>query len=243
MESDGEKVVSEVIDIMDQHGISISDLIKLTGKRNSVLLQLNDMSYEKFMRVYKKIEDGDYQQTDKGKLLEELMYSVFAEGYSTIWNCRNNCRTSTNEIDIQLDWTENARMAQLNTAFPCFGESFLCECKNYGGAVNVTYVGKFFSLLKVTGSSMGILISWEGVTGKGPWSASKGLIKKIALKEDIYIIAIDKEDLREIYDRKNNIFSLIYDKYIALKNEIDYSTYIKRHENEEKFEQESTETA
>lgn len=242
MESDEKKVVSEVIDIMNQHGISISDLIKLTGKRNSALFQLNDMSYEKFTDLYKKIVDGDYQQTAKGKLLEELMYSVFTEGYSTVWNCRKNCRTSTNEIDIQLDWTENARLAQLNTAFPCFGESFLCECKNYGGAVNVTYVGKFYSLLKVTGSSIGILISWEGITGRGSWSDSKGLIKKIALKERIYIIVIDKEDLKEIYNKKNNIFSLIYDKYIALKNEIDYSTYIKRHENEEKFMQESTET-
>lgn len=242
MDYDENKIVDEAEIFLYNHGITLSDLILLTGKRNSALLLLNREGYKKFAICYEKIRDKDFREADKGKLLEQVMYSIFTQGYSTIWDCRKNCRTSTNEIDLQLNWTENARLAHIDASFPCFGESFLCECKNYKGAVNVTYVGKFYSLLKVTNSQVGILISWEGISGRGSWSDSKGLIKKIALRENVYIIVIDKDDLKKIYEKEGNILSIIYDKYIALKNEIDYSTYIKPHENEEKFKNESKES-
>lgn len=79
------------------------------------------------------------------------------------------------------------------------------------------------------------MIAWDGITARSAWSDSKGLIKKIALKEDIYIIIIDKYDLEKIYKQESNIFSLLHDKYIGLKNEIDYSKYIQTHEAEEKL--------
>ena len=81
----------------------------------------------------------------------------------------------------------------------------------------------------------GIMLSWEGITSRGACSDSKGLIKKIALKDNIYIIVIDKTDLKEIYEKRNNVFSIVFDKYILLKNEIDYSKYIKKHECEEQM--------
>lgn len=241
MDCEEKKIVDEAEIFLYDHGITLFDLISLTGKRNSSLLVLNSEGHKKFAVCYEKIRDNNFQEVDKGQLLEQLMYSIFIHGYSTIWECRKNCRTSTNEIDIQLNWTENARLAHINASFPCFGESFLCECKNYKGVVSVTYVGKFYSLLKVTNSQMGVLVSWEGISGRGSWSDSKGLIKKIALKENVYIIVIDKNDLRKIYEEKGNILSIIYDKYIALKNEIDYAAYIEPHENEEKFTNGSTE--
>ena len=238
MNYDEKKIVDDVEIFLYDHGITLSDLILLSGKRNSGLLMLNNEGYKRFAICYEKIRDNHFRKEDKGKLLEQLMYSIFTQGYSTIWACRKNCRTSTNEIDIQLNWTENARLANINTSFPCFGETFLCECKNYKGAVNVTYVGKFYSLLKVTNSQLGVLVSWEGVSGRGSWSDSKGLIKKIALRENVYIIVIDKNDLKKIYEKEGNILSIIYDKYIALKNEIGYATYIAPHENEKKFKNE-----
>ncbi len=77
------------------------------------------------------------------------------------------------------------------------------------------------------------MVSWDGVSGRTKWNDSKGLIKKIALHESKYIIVIDKNDLKQICDRKKNLFSLIYDKYVALKEEIDYETYIVKHEAED----------
>lgn len=77
------------------------------------------------------------------------------------------------------------------------------------------------------------MISWEGITGRNKWSDSQGLIKKIALREKRYIIVLDKDDLEKIYKKEESVFSVIYDKYIALKNEIDYRQYIDRHEAED----------
>ena len=108
----------------------------------------------------------------------------------------------------------------------------MCECKNYNGKVDVTYVGKFCSLMLVTGTNLGIMVSWDGVTGRGSWSDSKGLIKKIALKENKYIVVIDKNDLCRIYNKEASIFSMIYDKYLALQTEVDYSKYILKHDAE-----------
>ena len=79
------------------------------------------------------------------------------------------------------------------------------------------------------------MISWDGVTGRSKWSDSKGLIKKIALREKRYIVVLDKYDLKKICEKENNIFSLIYDKYTALKNEIDYDKYILKHEVEDNW--------
>lgn len=46
------------------------------------------------------------------------------------------------------------------------------------------------------------------------------------------ITTFSKENLKQICERKKNLFSLIYDKYMALKEEIDYETYIVKHEAE-----------
>lgn len=123
-------------------------------------------------------------------------------------------------------------MSGIDDAFPFFGDFFLCECKNYDGNVNVTYVGKFCYLMNVTGTKLGIMIAWDGITARGPWSDSRGLIKKFALKEDKYVIVIDKDDLSRIYKKEASIFSIINDKYLALKCEIDFSKYILKHEAE-----------
>ena len=65
------------------------------------------------------------------------------------------------------------------------------------------------------------------------WDASKGLIKKIALKDGIFIIDINQHDLKKIYDCKCNVYSLILDKYTSLQNDIDFTKYVSRHRVEE----------
>ena len=93
-------------------------------------------------------------------------------------------------------------------------------------------MGKFASLLITTETKLGIMVTWNGVTGRNRWSDSQGLIKKIALRQNIYIIVLDKNDFKRICDKKDNIFSIIDEKYTSLKNDIDYNVYIKKHETE-----------
>ena len=78
----------------------------------------------------------------------------------------------------------------------------------------------------------GKMVAWEGITSRSKWSDSSGLIKKYALKENRYVVVLTKDDLERIYKKEANIFSIVNDKYLALKNEIDYDKYILKHEAE-----------
>lgn len=235
MSCNEEKTLKDLNKFLNERGMNFFELIEMTGRYNSSLLMLTDEHARRFNELYDQLNCKNIPLKDKGKVLEELTSIIFYTGHSKLLECRRNCRTSTNEIDLQLNWTQHARLAGANRAFPCFGESFLCECKNYSRKVGVTYIGKFYSLLKVTQTKLGIIIAWKGITGRGAWSDSLGLIKKIALRDEIYIIPIDKTDLDKIGKRKAHIFEIVYSKYNALRCDIDYSQYVLKHENEEKF--------
>lgn len=228
-----EKRFRETEQVMHQSGYTLTEFMIASSRYKSKLLMMDDEYIEKYRELYDCISNGGLDRGKKGRKLEELSTLLFDYSVSNLFDVYKNCRTSTNEIDLLIRWTEAARVSGMNGAFPCFGESFLCECKNYKGAVKVTYVGKFSSLMAVTNTNFGIMISWDGVTGRGKWSDSQGFIKKIALSDKKYIIVLDKYDLKKIYNKQESVFSLVYDKYTALKNEIDYSKYILKHEAED----------
>ena len=228
-----DKVLSECEKSLYQAGYTIADMIEYMGRNNSKFFALDDKNYKKFASLYEQIKSESLDINEKGSKLEEVMEILFKKSAEKLFDVYRNCRTSTNEIDLLIKWTDNAKMANLNTIYPYFGDSFLCECKNYDNKVNVTYVGKFCYLMNITNTSFGIMIAWKGITGRGKWSDSAGLIKKFALKENRYIIVLEKNDFSRIYRKEANLFSIINDKYIALKNEIDYDKYILKHDAEE----------
>lgn len=222
---------------LNEIGMTPLDWLLTMGKYKATILQLSGANFQQFADLYEKLSKKDYQKSEKGHLLEELAYLLLYQGYHGLFECRKNIHTSSNEIDIQLCWSENARLAGLHQAFPFLGNSFLCECKNYNKKVDVTYVGKFFSLLKVADCKIGIMIAWDGISCRSKWADASGLIRKIALKDNTYILVIEKSDLARIYNHESNIFSIMHDKYIALQNDINYDTYIKPHEAEKKFKE------
>jgi len=167
-------------------GMTATEWLLTMGKYKSHILQLDDTSYKKFAELYEKIINKDFKQSDKGKLLEDLSTLVLYQGYAGIFECRRNLRTSSNEIDLQLCWTENARMAGIDRVLPFLENSFLCECKNYKKSVDVTYVGKFCSLLLTNQVKLGILFSFHGISGNG-WNAAAGLVKKFYLHKHPFL--------------------------------------------------------
>lgn len=213
-------------------GMTLPELLQNLGKEKSSLLNLKDDEQKQFSKIYYKIETEDCENSEKGKLLENLVALLFQKSSSSLFHTGRNYQTSTNDLDLFLKWTEQARLLGINAAYPCFGDSFICECKNYKDKVDVTYVGKFASLLIAAETKLGIMATWNGVTGRSKWSDAQGLIKKIALRQNIYIIVLDKNDFKRICDKKDNIFSIIDEKYTSLKNDIDYNVYIKKHETE-----------
>lgn len=228
-----EKKFRDAEQLLHQSGYTLADLMMASSRYNSSLLMISNEDSEKCNVLYDAIKKDKLTRGQKGQKLEELTSILFEKSVKSLFDVYRNCRTSSNEIDLLIRWTENARLSGINNAFPCFGESFLVECKNYDGPVNVTFVGKFCSLMSVTNTNFGIMVSWDGISGRTKWNDSKGLIKKIALHENKYIIVIDKNELKQICDRKKNLFSLLYDKYMALKVEIDYKIYIEKHEAED----------
>lgn len=231
MKSD-EKVLAKFEDLLNETGYTLSDMINLFGQKNSKLLNLDEESYKEFASLYEAIGEGNLSKAEKGAKLESLTSILFEKSVASLFDVYRNCRTSTNEIDLLIRWTENARMSNVTSSFPCFGDSFLCECKNYDGRVSVTYVGKFCYLMNITNTSLGIMVAWDGVTARSKWSDASGLIKKVALKEAKYVVVLDKNDFRRIYKKEANLFSIINDKYLALKNEINYEKYILKHDAE-----------
>lgn len=218
--------------LLKQAGYTLSDFMRDASKYNSSLVQMKDEDLTEFQRLYDEIDKGNLSRGEKGKKLEELTTLLFEKSVVNLLQVYKNCRTSTNEIDLLVKWTDQANLSGISQSFSFLGDSILCECKNYEGAVGVTYVGKFCSLMLVTNTDFGVMISWDGVTGRSKWSDSQGLIKKFALSAKKYIIVLEKNDIEKIYTRKKNLFSLIHDKYLALKDDIDYQKYIATHDAE-----------
>ena len=219
---------------LTEHGVTLSELLNVLDEKNAACLQMSEKNHKLFCELYDEISKPSSTTKDKGNKLELLTEVLFSKAFPNIFQVVRDCRTSTNEIDLMIDWTRQANIIGLNKEFDGLGCTFLCECKNYDGKVSVTYVGKFSSLLSCSDTKMGILIAWHGVTGSG-WSAGSGLIKKIALAEKRYILVITQEDLYRIYKGETNIFSLLKTKYRSLKQDISYEKIITAHALSEKW--------
>lgn len=222
-----EAIFDRIEGLLSDNGLTVSQWLAHIGKKNSPLLNMCDTVHQEFCQLYDQIETGVDKKV-KGQKLEELAKLLFEN--NGLFDCRKNYRTSTNEIDLLLSWSQKARSAGVSNAFPCFGEVFLCECKNYEKKISVTYVGKFYSLMSVTQIRFGVMFSWEGITGRNEWMDSRGLVKKIALRDKVHIITIDKDDLKLIYEKKQNICSLLLGKLEALDCDINFQQYISDHE-------------
>lgn len=167
----------------------------------------------------------------KGKALEKLVsYLLSVSG--DIFKVKCNLRTSTNEIDQLIELTPKGKSLIAHGQINKHLQLFLGECKNYNKKIDVTYVGKFCSLLLTNNTRLGILFSYHGVTGK-KWSEGSGLIKKFYLhREDVEkrycIIDFNINDFTAIKEG-SNFLQIIDDKISALQFDTDYLRYISIH--------------
>lgn len=141
------EVFEQATKLIEEHGYSIHDYLYAVEAYGSSILGLSAKAQEAFNCYYDLLIAGVTDNQKKGELLEKLASSLFN---NDLFCVRRNCRTSTNEIDILIDWSEKARLLGLNSAYPFLGELILCECKNYKKSIGVTYIGKFASLLSTT---------------------------------------------------------------------------------------------
>jgi hypothetical protein len=231
--------LSKALDILSEvsSNLAYEKICKLTTE------QLE--KYNKLINDFEKINNVSAKDLDcpedidrrKGEALEVLAaYLLSISG--SIFEVYKNIRTKTNELDQFAVLTTKGKLLMSRGIIDNRLLNIIGECKNYNKRVNVTYVGKFCSLLLSTSTKIGILFSYHGVTGKN-WNEASGLIKKFHLhkenESDRYcIIDFNITDFKAISTGKN-LLEIIDERLISLKYDTDFSKFLSKHENEGKF--------
>ncbi len=176
-----------------------------------------------------KIEDNNFSNSkQKGDALESLIDKVFS--LHKIYKISKNLRTITNEIDLFLELEFFGSQMNMNLEQNILDGDTIVECKNYSGKLGVTMVGKFASLMRISKKKTGFFITKNGITGKNSWDSSKGLIRKICLKDDSYIFDFKLDDFKNLENK--NLFDLVKQKKQALDLDVNIENVLKEHELE-----------
>lgn len=235
----GELTVDELMDLLNKTPKSYN-CFKRIGFLNPELKQIYKQSYDRFIYCYEneKLNGKDKKDDNliKGNALENLVSDMF-KTTGEYFEIYRNIKNGVNEIDLFVEFSQKGKA--LCNLFDKRYSNIMCECKNYHKAIGVTYIGKFYSLMQSTNHNVGIMFSYDGLTGKS-WGAATGLTKKLFLlkeqKEDkIYILSFSKSDFEDILHGKS-LFNILDDKCKSLELGIDdINKYIVKHPNEDKI--------
>ncbi|MGE7763828.1 acetylglutamate semialdehyde dehydrogenase [Peribacillus sp. NPDC096540] len=171
-----------------------------------------------------------FSNAEKGKALEDLVSFILEK--SSVFEIKENIHTSSNEVDQLVMLNSTGREFQNAGYLDIRGEHLLSECKNYGGKVGVTWVGKFYSLVSVLSCRLGILFSYKGLSGSG-WNNAVGLTKKLfftreKIEDRIFIIEFNIDDYEAIANGES-FLGILEAKINALKTDTKFSHYLTEH--------------
>jgi hypothetical protein len=91
------------------------------------------------------------------------------------------------------------------------GRYFLCECKDWNSAADVTAAQKFAGVLRAAKCRFGIIFSKNGISGKGNLKFAERELLKIK-QDGIIILTITEADLKDVATGAN-FFSMLRDLY------------------------------
>lgn len=180
--------------------------------------RLNPDAANELNNLINALESPSKNTKDKGNKLEDLVAFIFEN--LSIFEVFKNKRSSTNEIDLIIRLTQEGFMVKHYGLFP-FDDIYIfnVECKNYEDKIDVTWLGKFYSLLSTCSQKFGLIFSKKGFSARGKWADAKGLAKKILLKDGIYILDINLKHLKDLANGKN-FLDIIRDEKDALDLDI-----------------------
>lgn len=204
------------------------------------------IEYLKLLEELEKPFNKDMETTtSKGNRLENIVSFIIEKSF--FFEIYKNVHTATNEIDEVIVLSQKGKQAldKLNISRDLLEiqeDIFIGECKNYDKPLNVTYIGKFYSLMVATNISFGIIFTQKGLTGKqDEFSDGYGLIKVLRIIEkyknnkDMYILSFTLENFKELLQNRT-IFEIIKDKKIALKTSANYNDLVSNHVHENENE-------
>ncbi len=189
----------------------------------------------------KKPFDKSKESTkDKGDRLENLVDFIIRKTY--FFEIYKNVHTETNEIDEVIVLSDRGKQAikSFNLSrelIPIGLDIFLGECKNYQSNLGVTYVGKFYSLLSVTGITFGIVFTQKGLTGDSEgYKDAYGLTKVLRMVEsskgrDFFILTFTLEDYEKML-AGDTFFDLVKAKKMEMQLASDYTRFITDNKHE-----------
>jgi hypothetical protein len=175
------------------------------------------MIWEKYLEQY---NSKTKTTLERGDQLESLVHYLLSN--IPMFEVAKKVKSNTNEIDHLLHISQEGKEMQKNGTSFLKQEYMLCESKNYNfkKKIDVTWVGKFYSLMINNGINIGIIFSHNGFTGRNNWYAAKGLVRKLFLlhgkiddlENSIYIIDFNKVHFERII--KGESFASIVRKEI-----------------------------
>lgn len=177
----------------------------------------------------------------KGDRLENLVSFIIKKTY--FFDIYRNIHTGTNEIDevITLSCAGKQALATYNISRDLLeidSDISIGECKNYNSTLDVTYVGKFYSLLVSTDVSFGIIFTQKGLTGnEEEYHDAYGLVKVLRIiekyqnKRNLTIITFTLDDYEKLKDGIS-FFDIIKSKKIALQISAGYENFIEEYHHD-----------
>lgn len=232
-------------------GQALKEIYTIYEKFNE-LTKWNEEDYDKFKELLHilKASRGDAPKGNlkfdttksKGDALEDVVNFLIRKTF--FFTVTENVRTKTNEVDQVIRLSKNGRIAMeyfniTKSLLNIEDEIFLGECKNYEASLSVTYIGKFYSLLKQCNCNFGILFTYNGVSGEeSKWADGHGLMKVLKLIEkytanrDFNIIEFKLEDYENILAGES-FFDLVEAKKTSLKVAANHELFLKENISEE----------
>lgn len=206
------------------------------------LIRWSPEQCERFKVLVDALEDSENTTKESGDKLERLVDFIIRNSY--FFDMYGNIRTQTNEIDEVIVLSKQGKIALHTfnlprTLLPWDKDIIIGECKNYSEKLGVTYIGKFYSLMKATDVSFGILFTKNGLTGKSDgYADGYGLLKVLRLVEnsarsdkEFYMIAFNLKDYRDMASG-TSFFEIVEAKKKELQLASKYGSFIQNHSHE-----------
>lgn len=180
---------------------------------------------DEIMPSRNKSEKGKLS-SEKGKLLETLAKIVL--NVRNIFSVKERVKCDSNEIDLLLQPATNNRMyASLLPAY--LQKDCLVECKNHKKPIDVTLVGKFYSLMRYKKVKFGFMVTNKEITGQSPWEDAVGLTKKLYLSDDTFIINITIKMIKDLLESDKSIINIIKNQVNEIIYHTKFDSYITNH--------------
>lgn len=140
-----------------------------------------------------------------GLILESLARILLESPYLSCNQMRRNCKAG----EIDLDFKVRKITA---TLFAEFDYLLIVECKNWSKKAGAPDLRIFCSKMREVGAKVSIFLSKQGITRD-----AKTVIRDAWLVDRIIVLVFDGKDLDRIINQSENFYTILHDKYIAVR--------------------------